>query len=81
MIELNVNDMTCGHCVSAVTRAVRTVDPGAEVLVDLGSKRVRVAGRSSEEQLIRALGEAGYRAAPASSPAAVGAKHGGGCCR
>ena len=31
MVELKVNDMTRGHCVSAVTQAVRSVDPEASV--------------------------------------------------
>lgn len=64
MVELSVKDMTCGHCVSAVTRAVKAVDPQAEVQVDLGSKRVRVEGRSPADELIRALDAAGYLAAP-----------------
>ena len=80
MIELNVNGMTCGHCVSAVTRAVKALDPGADVQVDLGSKRVRVTGRSSADQLIGALGEAGYPATPASGSAHAAAKRGGCCC-
>jgi copper chaperone len=65
MVELNVANMTCGHCVRAVTQAVKTVDPEAEVQVDLGSKRVRVDGQGSAEELVRALGTAGYPAAPA----------------
>ena len=80
MIELDVKDMTCGHCVSAVTRAVRAVDPGADVQVDLAGKRVRVQGRSSVDQLVRALGDAGYAALPASGPAPAAAKRGGCCC-
>ncbi len=62
MLELNVTGMTCGHCVRTVTEAVKAVDPMAEVQVDLGSKRVRVQGQSSAEELIRALGAAGYPA-------------------
>ncbi len=31
MIELRVDGMTCGHCVSAVTGAVKSVDPEANV--------------------------------------------------
>lgn len=71
MIELNVNDMTCGHCTDTVTRAIKSVDPRAEVQVDLASKRVRVQGRAAEDRLIRALNDAGYPALPASAPAAA----------
>lgn len=79
MIELKVEGMTCGHCVSAVTRAVKEVDPSAEVRVDLGSGRVSVDGRAPEAALRKALGEAGYPASAA--PQASGAvRSAGGCC-
>jgi copper chaperone len=73
MLELNVNAMTCGHCVRAVTQAVKTVDPQAQVHVDLGAKRVSVEGRSPAAEVIRALEAAGYPAVPAreAAPAAV----------
>lgn len=69
MIELTVKDMTCGHCITAVTRAVKSVDPSAAVQVDLGSGRVRIDGRSSAGELIRALEDAGYPASPAQGEA------------
>jgi copper chaperone len=62
MVELDVTGMTCGSCVRAVDQAVRALDPDADVQVDLATKRVRVEGRRSAEELIRALGAAGYRA-------------------
>lgn len=79
MITLHVQGMTCGHCVSAVTRAVKSVDPQADVRVDLATGKVSVEGRSSAEALSRAIGEAGYPAfAPgARAPAARSAR---GCC-
>jgi copper chaperone CopZ len=79
MLELSVTGMTCGHCVRAVTDAVKAVDPEAEVQVDLDSKRVRVEGRSSADALIGALGAAGYpaRAAEKASPASATRKS---CC-
>lgn len=62
MLELDVTGMTCSHCVRAVTQAVRTVDPEAEVQIDLAAKRVRIQGRSKADKLIRVLGAAGYTA-------------------
>ena len=65
MIELNVERMTCGHCVSAVTQAVKSVDPEADVQVDLEARRVRIdGGRSSADAVSRALAGAGYPASP-----------------
>lgn len=65
MIEMNVKDMTCNHCVGVVTRTVKEVDPTAEVQVDLPAKRVRVETASSFGELARALNEAGYPATQA----------------
>ena len=78
MIELNVKEMTCGHCVTAVTRAVKSVDPSAAVQVDLQSGRVSVDGRSAVGELIKALEEAGYPASPAKGEASRTASKG--CC-
>ena len=71
MIELRVEGMTCGHCVSAVTRAVKAVDPEADVQVDLGTGRVRVAGRGTADVLGKAITEAGYPASPAGETGAA----------
>ena len=65
MVEIKVEGMTCSHCVHAVTRAVKSVDPQAEVQVDLEAGTVKVDGRSPAEALSRAIGAAGYAAAPA----------------
>jgi copper chaperone len=69
MIELDVKGMTCGHCVAAVTRAIRAVDPQARVDVDVAAGRVRVQGSSAPQALTRALGGAGYPAAPSAGAA------------
>ena len=79
MIELRVEGMTCGHCVSAVTRAVKAVDPEADVQVDLGTGRVHVTGRSSADILGKAIAEAGYPASPAAGQASAVQKRGA-CC-
>lgn len=42
MITFKVDGMTCGHCASAVKKAVHSVEPGAEVSVDLGAGTVDV---------------------------------------
>jgi copper chaperone CopZ len=64
VIEMNIKDMTCNHCVGVVTRTVKGVDPNAEVQVDLPAKRVRVETASSFSELAKALNEAGYPAVP-----------------
>ncbi|HYD58235.1 MAG TPA: heavy-metal-associated domain-containing protein [Burkholderiales bacterium] len=65
MIELTVNDMTCGGCVNSVTKAVKALDSSADVRVDLATKRVSVDGKLSEQDVISALDAAGYEAVKA----------------
>lgn len=60
MLEFDVEAMSCSHCVAAVTEAVRSVDPRAEVQVDLGSKKVSVDSAHPRQQIATALTEAGY---------------------
>ncbi len=60
MIELTVNDMTCGHCVSRVTRAVKSVDPDGACEVDLRAKRVRLSSGLPAGDFIEAIRQAGY---------------------
>ncbi|WP_199032140.1 heavy-metal-associated domain-containing protein, partial [Ralstonia sp. ASV6] len=38
MTTFSVEGMSCGHCVSAVTRAVQQVDAAASVQVDLSTQ-------------------------------------------
>ena len=65
MIDLKVNDMTCGHCVKTITKTVTSLDPGAKVEADLGTKRVRIESSRPAAELTKALAEAGYPATAA----------------
>jgi len=61
MIAFEVNDMTCGHCVSTITKALKAVDPGARVQIDLATHRVQVEPTEADEvDLSDAIKEAGY---------------------
>jgi copper chaperone len=60
VIEIKVPDMTCGHCVSNVTKAVKTLDAAAQIEISLDEHRVRVQGKASKEALLHAISEAGY---------------------
>lgn len=65
MIEFKVNDMSCGGCVNAVTRAVKQVEPAAEVDINLDTKRVRINGSNNAEALRNAIRDAGFTPEPA----------------
>jgi copper chaperone len=61
-IEFKVPDMTCGHCVATITKAVHGVAPDATVTTDLGSHRVKVEGATDGEAVRQAIVAAGYDA-------------------
>ena len=60
MTEFKVETMTCGHCVGAITEALRRADPEARIDVDLAQKTVRVESARPRAELAGALSEAGY---------------------
>ena len=47
MLELTINDMTCGHCVGVVTKAIQKLDPQARVAIDLATHHVSVESSAS----------------------------------
>lgn len=60
MLKLNVPDMTCGHCVGTVTKAVKSVDSSAAVTVDLPSKIVTIETTADASKISQAVETAGY---------------------
>ncbi|OBV36697.1 heavy-metal-associated domain-containing protein [Janthinobacterium psychrotolerans] len=60
MYQLQVENMSCGHCVNAVTKAVQSVDPQAQVQIELDEKSVKVGTDKSLEAISAAIAEAGY---------------------
>jgi copper chaperone len=60
MIEFQVADMTCGHCASVITKAVKSVEAVAKVEIDLKAKRVRIEGPVDAQEIRDAIRDAGY---------------------
>ena len=60
MYELKVEGMSCGHCVSAVTKSVQAVDAAAKVEVDLPTQKVLINSSASLESIKAAVVDAGY---------------------
>jgi copper chaperone len=61
MLTFEVNDMTCGHCVSSITKAVVAVDHEAKVTADLATKRVHIsAAHANAQALTEAMTDAGF---------------------
>ena len=85
MTSFEVKDMTCGHCVSTITKAVRAVDQGAKVQFDLATHRVTIDPTEADAaELSDAIREAGYTPVAvepsAVAPIAASAPTRKGCC-
>lgn len=83
MIAFQVDDMTCGHCVSTITKAVKAVDKDATVTIDLSRHAVMIEPTDADADELRdAIAQAGYTPLPIAGVDAstvVPAKAGG-CC-
>lgn len=58
-----VTGMTCGHCEKSVTRALKQLDPQAEVRIDRSKNLVEVQSQQPREALAQAITEEGYAVA------------------
>ena len=65
MITLNVPDMSCGHCSSVITKALRELDPSAVVGFDMHNHQVQVDTTHGLDAVVKALTAVGYPATPA----------------
>jgi copper chaperone len=59
-MQFHIENMTCGGCARSVTKAIQSVDPGAEVKADPASHKVDVTSTAPRERLVAALSEVGY---------------------
>lgn len=83
MLAYRVEDMTCGHCASTIRTAVRAVDAGAKVDVDLAQHTVRIDPTDADgRDFSKAITDAGYTPVPLDlQPAgAATAPRADGCC-
>jgi copper chaperone len=62
--RLQVQGMSCQHCVKAVTNAVQAQDPTAVVSVDLPQGRVDVTTTLPEDTVRKLIAEEGYPVLP-----------------
>lgn len=62
VITLQIDGMSCGHCLNAVSRALHAV-PGVEVRsVQMGRAEVEVSAPGLVDAVVAAVADAGYRA-------------------
>ena len=85
MTTFEVKDMTCGHCVSTITKALMAVDQGAKVQIDLATHRVTIDPTEADAAgLSDAIRRVGYTPVAVETGvervAAKAAPVRGGCC-
>lgn len=83
MVTFQVNDMTCGHCASTISRAIADVDKAARLDIRINQNIVRVNSSAPAAEIAEAIRDAGYTPreiadAPVQAAAAP-AKSGCGC--
>lgn len=61
MTSFQVIDMTCNHCVKAITASVHSVAPETSVLCDVATHTVTVSGVHDSQKVENAIKEAGYK--------------------
>jgi copper chaperone len=59
-VTMKVEDMTCGHCASTITGAIKGAFPGVSVHADPASKLVSVTGAPDAARLHQVVRDAGY---------------------
>lgn len=60
MPTFEIPNMSCNHCVRAITEAVHGVDAQAKVEARLPEHQVHVDSQAPRERLVEALTAAGY---------------------
>jgi copper chaperone len=61
MQKYKVPDMSCGHCVATIEKAIRALDSNAAVACDLDRKEVSVTTSVAPERIADALAQVGYQ--------------------
>ncbi len=59
-MQFHIDSMMCGGCAKSVTQAIRSVDPQAQVAIDLPQKRVSVESVVDAATIMARLEHAGY---------------------
>jgi copper chaperone len=63
-LEFTLPDMSCGHCIRAVSSTVQRVDPAAQVVTDLPARLLRIETSFPRQDFAAALAAEGYPPAP-----------------
>jgi copper chaperone CopZ len=67
-VNLQIDGMSCGHCVARVTKTLAKVNGISVEHVDIGSARLAAVDPSAQAAALVALHDAGYEARAETSP-------------
>lgn len=59
-MQFHLDDMVCGGCARAVTKAIKAVDPQADIVTDPETHLVQVQTSVAQDQIAAVLREAGF---------------------
>ncbi|EAQ05313.1 heavy-metal-associated domain-containing protein [Yoonia vestfoldensis] len=64
MNTFHIPDMSCGHCKTIVEKAIKGLDPEAQINFDMETRRIALGSVVDTAIVQAALAEAGYPATP-----------------
>ena len=59
-MKFTVSGMTCGGCIKAVTKAIQSADPQAQVKVDLASQTIELETQLNSNAAKQLITDAGF---------------------
>jgi copper chaperone len=59
-LQFKVLNMACSACGETITKAIKTIDPGATVQTDLKTKLFEIETQASSDAIAQAITKAGY---------------------
>jgi copper chaperone len=65
MDTFHIPDMSCGHCLATVEKAIHTLDPEAQIDFDMEARRIELDSRATAADVRSVLAAAGYSATTA----------------
>lgn len=63
MIQLQVDGMSCGHCIQSVTKAAKALDDKASVVASVETGKVDITSDLPPERFEQAIRDLGYEVA------------------
>lgn len=60
MHQFHIEDMTCKHCEATVTKAIKALDPDAEITIDLNQHQAQVNSSLERARIAQVICDVGF---------------------